>query len=226
MLNVLAKTSNWIHRNQAGEVESAILSWIMGAKVEQRSNLLFTTCQTVALEDIDVIRAGLKALRARPSLVELNGHNDAALRADLLSDAAFEQPIQNVGEFLLRMPWKAVKISDGRDLLRQIAAKALERAGEKKGVDRGPALELAVAVDQLLADDDCSHRFCVFNATEISDDRHPVREWDVIRLDLLRDGRWTLTAIECSVNRSKKKDDKDVLALQALQDAVRNRYSV
>ncbi len=225
MLSVLAKTSDWIQRAHAGEVESAILAWILGAKVEQRSNLLFTACQAVAVEDIDVVRAGLKALRGRSSLVELNEHSDVALKADLLSDAAFEQPIQNVGEFLLRMPWRAIKISDSRDILRHLADKALEKAKAKKGGDRGPALELAVAIDQLLSDDDCSHRFCIFNATEISNERRPIREWDVIRLDLLRDGRWTLTAVECSVNRTKKKDDKDVLALQALQDAVRTRYS-
>jgi hypothetical protein len=225
MLDVLAKTSSWIQRNHAGDVESAILSWIVGSSVEQRSTALFASCQAIAVEDMDLIRSGLRRLRGRPSLTEFNEHNDAVLRAELLADTAFAQPVQNVGEFLLRMPWKAIKISDGQAMLRQIGTKALAKAREGKGGDRGPSLELAVAVDQLLKEDECVHRFAIFNATELSQDRRAMREWDVIRLDLLREGGWTLTAIECSVNRSKKKDDKDVLALQALQDAIRNRYS-
>jgi hypothetical protein len=111
-------------------------------------------------------------------------------------------------------------------MLTHIERHAIAKASEGKGGERGPALELAVAMNQLLADQtDCTHRFLMLNATEIGEDRRPLREWDVIRLDLLRNGEWAVTAIECAVNRVQKKDDVARDSLGTIQDAIRGPFS-
>jgi predicted Ser/Thr protein kinase len=65
----------------------------------------------------------------------------------------------------------------------------------------------------------------MLNATQWRPDRKPVREWDVIRVDLLDDGTWMVNVVECAVNRTKKKDEEAQKRLEVFQQALRGSYA-
>ncbi len=154
--------------------------------------------------------------------MELRKHFDPAFTVELITETDFGMSLD--GSLLIRLPWRGYKLAPGKELLGVVRGAAVEHAVEDTGSERGAALELAVAADQLLSDDPSAHRFLVVNAIQWDENRCPVREWDVLRIDLTDDGRWTVTAIECAVSRSKKKDDEAVEKLGVLQEALKGSF--
>lgn len=225
LLNVLAKASDWINRDHSHEVGDALLSWLLGRVVRQKTSAITAVCSELVAADRDFFGGAVQKLRNRPSFVELNEHQNAAFQAELFADPSFQAFFKGAGSFLLRLPWGATRLVAGKSIFERLRSTALTRAGDGSDDKRGAALELAVAADQILAEGDCSHRFLILNPTEMSEERQPVREWDVVRIDLLRNRTWTVTAIECAVNRTTKKDEKARESLHILQEALRKSYS-
>ena len=224
LLNVLANCENWIQRNKADEIGNAIMSWILNEPVSQTTKSVEALANDIIGENEQRFIKATAELRERSSFVELHQHTDAAFRAELIVDTEFGIPFAGAN-FFLRLPWRGKRLAAGKSLLGFIRSEAIRRGSEGNGGDRGVALELAVAADQLLAGEEVSHRFLVLNATQWRPDRQSAREWDVIRLDLLLDGRWSLTASECAVNRTTKKDEDAEKRLEILQKALKGPYS-
>lgn len=223
LFNVLANIENWIERNQAPRVGSAIVSRILRQPVSQRNRHVEAALSTVAEENGKKIIQCLRELQNRSSFVELRKHFDPAFTVELITETDFGMSLEG-SPFLIRLPWRGYKLAPGRDLLGVVRGTAVEHAVQDTGSERGAALELAVAADQLLSDDPSAHRLLVVNAIQWDENRRPVREWDVLRIDLTDDGRWTVTAIECAVNRNKKKDDEAVEKLGVLQEALKGSF--
>lgn len=223
LLNVLANIDDWIQPGRAHEVGNALISWLLKERIRQQTSALARVGSDIIADNSSVFAGAVSDLRKRSSFIELNSHDEAAFQAELVADTEFGHFVSGAGEFFLRLPARAARLAAGRTILEFFRKDALRRAGEGRDGGRGAALELAVAADQLLASDESSHRFLVLNATQWDDRRMPVREWDVIRIDLLPGGQWGVVAIECAVTRDEKKDEDARLLFDVLQQALRGR---
>jgi hypothetical protein len=223
-LNALAVVDNWIGRERAHEVGNAIASRLLLAPATQQTNDLDDLVAEIAAENIDPIRGHLQGLRERTTYSEFNLHLDTAFTAELITDTDFGLTLAKA--FLIRMPWRGYGFAAGKGLLGLLKREALSRASAPgKRSARGTALELAVACDQLLSPIECKHRFLILNATQWDGDHHSVREWDVLRVDLKSDGRWTIDAVECAIKRSKRKDEDSEARLGVLQQVLKGAFA-
>lgn len=121
------------------------------------------------------------------------------------------------------MPLKATRTRDGSALLNHLMTRSLEMAELKVG-SSGSALEVAVAVDQLLSSDTCIDRLLILGATALSDEGKPTAEWDVLRLDLLANGDWRLVATECAISRNNQKEEVERGKLERLRLSLQGRF--
>lgn len=224
MLNSLAKIENWSRRRSARLVGNAIVSWLLNESVTQATTDIEALLNEVIASDAKPYRAAAAELRQRSSYVEFNEHGDTAFIADLMTETDFGLVMAG-GDFFLRIPWRGMRLAAGKSMLRNLHEVTRQRATTGDGGERGAALELAVATDQLLDDTDCAHRFLMINATQWGLDRRPVREWDVLRIDLIPDGTWRVVAIECAVKRTIKKDEDAQDRFEILQKALRGSYA-
>ena len=223
MLNVLAKCENWIQRALSREIGDALISWILNERVTQVTKGVDTAAQTILSDNEGRFIKTMSELRDRSSFVELLEHGDASFRAQLIVDTQFGLQMSG-SRFFLTLPWRGMHLAPGKSLLQFIRGDALHRASQGSSGERGSALELAVLADQLLNDKPVDHRFLIVNATQWSSSRQPVREWDIIRVDLKADGKWTVTATECAINRSTTKDQEAQERLEILQKALKGSY--
>lgn len=224
LLNVMAKIDDWIQPDRAHDVGNSLASWLLQDQVKQQTSALARVGSQIIADNSPVFADAVRDLRKRTSFVELNSHDEAAFQAELVADTEFGHFVSGAGEFFLRLPWRSVRLAAGRSILDFIRSDAIRRSGEGRDGVRGAALELAVAADQLLTSDECSHRFLVINATQWDERRRPIREWDVIRIDLLPGEQWTVTATECAVSRDEKKDADARASFDVLQQALRGTY--
>jgi HD superfamily phosphohydrolase len=136
-----------------------------------------------------------------------------------------ELPKYAAGARVLGLPLSVSRSKAGSALLDGLRGAALTEAGAGSGSERGHSLEAAVAADQLLSEEECTQRMIITGPTALASEGQPLVEWDIWRLDLLKDGDWRLVAIECSVAYSTSKEEKDRKKLQHLWEALHKRFS-
>lgn len=224
VLDVLAKVDDWIEPQDVHQVGDALLSSLLNCKVEQRTHDLSRVCTELVAVEGDYLRPRVRELRKKPSLHQLNDHQAMVFQADFLSDPDFSNQFPGAAQFYLHLPWRAVTLKAGREILKRIRDAAIVRASNSADARKGEALELAVAMDQLLAPGDVSHRLIALNVTALTN-RNPTREWDVVRIDLLKNGDWCVTASECAVSLTSKKENLSRERLQVLQKALMKTYT-
>lgn len=221
MLTVLAKVFEWTQRERASTVGDALGSWFLDRRVEQRSTRVTNLCGELMAAEAEYFRDALTTLRGA-GFSEMSSHGHPGFLIELVDRLGLDGG--GAGELVIRLPWRALRSGKGKDLLRRLRSAAATRSASGSGSERGYALELAVACDQLLSPEPCRYRFLVLGATALDDAGSPTSEWDVLRVDLLGDGSWTVTAVEAAVNRTPQKDNEARARLDDLQAKLRSSF--
>lgn len=226
-LNIAAQVNDWLGPRAAHQAGDGVLSWLLGGRVEQRASALYQVAGDLVDGDRDYFSSRLRKLRKQRSVKALNEHEIVALWADMIADGA-GFPTSFIGQFVLRLPWQALRTSAGQEMLGRLRDRALVQAVDQNDPLRGHALEVAVAADQLRSPQTqaISHRFIILGGTLLSDvDGRPGVEWDTIRFDLARDQKWSVTAVECSVKRTSSKDSDDRDRLEYVRGAIQSQWT-
>jgi hypothetical protein len=134
-------------------------------------------------------------------------------------------PANMLGRFVFDLPFSAQRAKAGTELLGLLRGSALSLAAGSSGSVRGAALEVAVAADQLLSTDECTMRVLVLGATALSEEGKALAEWDVWRLDLLKNRDWRLVAVECTVAPTVQKQEGERERLERLRQSLQGRFS-
>jgi hypothetical protein len=221
LLDSLARVFEWVQRDGASKVGDALCSWLLSSNVYQETSEMERVNSEIVGDNQEAFRRLVGTLRHLTSLVELNSHNSVGIQAELMGQGTYGRLLGPSGMFFLRLPWKTWTMKAGREMLSLIRECALSKA--VAGSD-GRAFELAVAADQILSTDDCSYRFLLLNPTQLGPHRQPLHEWDVIRIDLLNTGKWSISAVECALRRDSTKDSDAQDLFQVLQDSLRGRH--
>jgi hypothetical protein len=225
LITLLTRIYDWSSRPTADRVVDSALSWLLGKTLQQRAKMLELTCGELILADSAFFRNRMEALSEKVSLAELKENTELAVLIDRFPLPPFSGRPRLLGDFFLRLPWRVLRMADGEAALHRLRDDAVAMASTGEKVRRGHALEVAVAADQLGSSDECAYRLLAVNTTELTAERSPVAEWDVIRLDLLKSGDWTITVVECAIKRSASKDEEARVKFDALQGALRAGYS-
>lgn len=232
VFSVLENLAAWMGPMDASRVVGpAVLGWLLnGPPTESAGTACFRATGALCLDGAsDEMRRRLRGLREKASFSSINDHVWIARFLDLLASEDTNLsalPTELVGALLLNLPLRVATSADGRVLLGAVRDRARAALGGSGGpVDKGYALETAVAIDALLKEPRPSRRMVVVGARQMSDAGIAEHEWDVIALDLLANGDWTVTAIECAIKRSAGKDNDAKERLDLLSKAVHERFS-
>ncbi|MGN6257288.1 MAG: hypothetical protein ACTHN3_06010 [Solirubrobacterales bacterium] len=206
------------------QVSSGLMGWLVGERVSVRNRPVYRAAGRALLEDPDTTRRHLGKLG---ELAALSQEKDPGGYGRFVRSMARrpQMPEFGVGRSTLELPHAACRSKYGKKLLTQMREAASASAGTGGGASRGLDLEAAVAADQLLAEDPCTHRLLIVGATALSSEGQPIGEWDIIRIDLVKGGDWRIVAIECSVSDGKSKEEADREKLERLRVALHKRFS-
>lgn len=203
-------------------VNSGVAGWLAARRIETRSREV-RRAAGVAL--------GLDREKSCELLGRVLGHSaldpdrtSTRLRMDLRRAASMEVPEFLTGRVVLELPWAVARSKAGIELLSLLRKKSLQLATEGKKSLRGYALEAAVAADQLLSVDDCVRRILFLGPTALSEEGAPTTEWDVWRLDLLKNRDWRLAALECTIAQTAQKEEEERDRLEDLRQSLQGRF--
>ena len=203
-------------------VNSGVAGWLAARRIETRSREV-RRAAGVAL--------GLDREKCCELLGRVLGHsaldpdrNSTRLRMDLRRAASMEVPEFLTGRAVLELPLAVARSKAGIELLSLLGEKSLQMAIDGKKSLRGYALEAAVAADQLLSVDDCARRILFLGPTALSEEGTPTTEWDVWRLDLLKNRDWRLAALECTITQTAQKEEEERDRLEGLRQSLQGRF--
>jgi len=193
-------------------------------RVELRQRQIWRAAGRALSKDEEKTRSLIAELRDHP---QFSPEHEPSRYRRFLGGLLFaeELPTLGLGRRVLDLPLPVVRTKHGKALLQSLRASALEEAAVGAKGWRGYYLEAAVAADQLLSDNPCTHRLLILGATALGSEGQPISEWDVLRLDLLKNRDWRLVAVECSVTESSQKASEDRDKLERLGEAVDQRFS-
>lgn len=220
-LSVAADILEWQGPFGGARSLDQVLSWILQGRVEQRSGPVIRSGASL-LSGSEQARSSVIGIRALTSTRSIIDHRLVRVILDSMSRGSALRATQ-FAEFVLRMPWNAARRKDGRKLLETTRSLALDHI-QGGGSDPGAALELAVAVDELLSNDETERRIIAVGATALEEGGRMEAEWDVIRIDFTPDGRWKVRATECALNRNQSKDSEDRDKLEILRARLQGVY--
>ncbi len=220
-LDILARVAqNQVPGPEAG---NRVMSWILGGPAEQRDTLVREVCGEIAADSRDPIRTCLRRVIDLRSLQPIWEHTWVSTLYRQLANGTIDGE-SAYGNLLLRLPWAGMRTAGGREVLRLLRTRALERVTVGSRSSRGFALEVAAAADQWLADGAPAHRLVMTGTTLLGKDGQPAHEWDVVRIDVHRDRTWDVTAVECAISRSTTKDDDARSKLELLRTCLQGRF--
>jgi hypothetical protein len=206
------------------EVPSSLAAWISNERIELRSRPLRDAAGRALAVDETRVRKQLAAIvKQAPFSPQRDLRGEGRTIARLLTRPKL--PRLGVATRVLELPLSTTRSNAGKSLLEALRTQALAQAEDQSDPNQGASLEVAVAADQLLSEDDCSRRMLILGATALASEGQPIVEWDVWRLDLLKGGDWRLVAVECSITASTKKEEEDRAKLERLWNALHKRFS-
>jgi hypothetical protein len=203
-----------------------IMSWLLEGQVQQRSSAFDRVCGQLASDQAADLRTAVSELLALKSLEEVVRLPTVGGLLSALADPGLslgQRP--TLAGVLLRLSWPCYRYAPGRKILTLLHDAALLKAASGSGAQRGYALEVAVATNQLLDETSPQSRFVFLGSTLIGKDGQPAQEWDVVRLDLDGNKGWSVTAIECAVARAAAKDEEARTKLELMRTHLASRFS-
>lgn len=208
------------HRDLATD---SLAGWIAGERVEVRPLEQRRAAGAALVIDKESLREILGRLK---EISAFDGRRDRMGRSRELSRVlGMGMPANMLGRFVFDLPFSAQRAKAGTELLGLLRGSALSLAAGSSGSVRGAALEVAVAADQLLSTDECTMRVLVLGATALSEEGKALAEWDVWRLDLLKNRDWRLVAVECTVAPTVQKQEGERERLERLRQSLQGRFS-
>jgi hypothetical protein len=222
-LQVVGKISDGLP--PGAEPGDSLMSWLLRQRTSQSDDAVGRAMRDILISQAPAARAifaeliGLKTvgqfLDQRPLWLSFTrSFADGSLSNELL---------ERFGSLFLRLPWWMIKLARGKAFMALIRTEAVNRAASK-GNARGYALEAATIADQWAAPGDPQRRFVFFNCYMLGKDQQPEKEFDVVRVDLFTDRTWTVTAVECAVSRSERKDVEGREKLELLRTRLQGRF--
>ena len=223
-LDIALETRRRQSRFAGEDVAAGIASWLSKQRVELRYTEVWRAAGRALKADEDRAKQLLRALWDHPTFSIEREPNRYRRHIGAL---VFNRDLRegSAGQKVLGLPLEVARDKDGKALLECLRDAAINLVKSGPGRGQGAALEAAVAADQLLSPDPCTHRLLILGATALASEGQPISEWDVLRLDLLSGKDWRLTAVECSVNNGDQKAAEDREKLEMMGVALDQRFS-
>lgn len=221
LLDVVSK----LNSRAASSLGAPVMSWLCRGRAEERPAAQDDCVRELFSANEAAVRSLVTKQMRMASLAPVVGHLYTAISLGTLAEEG-EMSSPTLAPMLLTLPFAWHRTKAGKDLLVVLRDAAFKEAlTHTPKARRGAFLELAVCADEWLADGDVADRFVYRGVTLLGKDGVPECEFDVVRIDLIRDGTWTVCATECTISRTKAKDDADRAKLERLRELLQDRFA-
>jgi hypothetical protein len=201
---------------------ASLASWLAKERIELRPRQV-RRCAGVVLnqepeQTIDYFKRIAQLAASKPA----NDHSRR--RRDLERAVVLDLPEFLTGRVSLELPIAVVRSKAGSAFFELLRSCALNVASGELPGDRGRALEVACAADQLLSPEPCTFRMLILNPVALDEEGQPDAEWDIWRLDLMKGDDWRLVAAECAIAPNVQKAEKERERLDRLGVSLQGRF--
>jgi hypothetical protein len=211
-------------RFESEDVAAGVAGWLSNERIELRQRQIWRAAGRALSQKEEQMRQLFRRLRDHSAFSPDKDPN--RYRRFLGGVLVYRQfPVLGVGRRVLDLPLSVARSRDGKELLNLVKSSSLLAATSGERRWRGLSLEAAVAADQLMSSEPCTHRLVILGATALASEGQPIAEWDVLRLDLLQGSDWRLVAVECSITDNAQKAAEDREKLELMGAAIDQRFS-